>query len=170
VSMVHTDVYDRLNRFLILEAAYMDGREYGRWLDLLHEDFLYRMPVARSPEDATLPAYDTVAEYANESKSFLQMRFDRVTNDYAWAERPAGFNRHFVTNLRVLDSSDEASGRWEVSTNVMVVRSRQPEPPVLSSAERRDVIVEVEGELRLLSRTVYLDTEVPNESQLGVIY
>jgi 3-phenylpropionate/cinnamic acid dioxygenase small subunit len=169
-TLSSTDINSRLQQFLVREAAYLDDREYGRWLDLLHDDFLYRIPVPTSREDVTLSPYDEVMEYANESKSFLQMRFSRVTNDYAWAERPVAFNRHFVSNLLVLDSSEPSKGRWDVTTNVLVVRSRLPEPPVLTSAKRHDAILEVDGEFRLLQRTVYLDTEVPNESQLGGIY
>jgi hypothetical protein len=52
----------------------------------------------------------------------------------------------------------------------MVVRSRQPEPPSLSSAGRRDLIVETELGLRLQNRVVSLDVEVPTDSQTSVIY
>lgn len=161
---------DRLYRFLVHEAALLDDGYYQDWLALLHDDFLYRVPVPVSREDVTLSHHDDRLEFANESKSFLAMRFSRVEHDYAWSERPAAFTRHFVTNLRVLDTSDFATGRWDVATNVLLSRARLPDSPVFSSAERRDTILEEEGELLLRSRTVYLDTEIPNESQLGVIY
>lgn len=164
-----TDVR-RLEAFLIEEAALLDSRRYAQWLDLLDEDFIYRVPVPLSREDTELTPYDDTMEYANESKSFLQMRFDRIRSDFAWAERPVAYTRHFVTNLRVLEEGSLGPGSWTISTNVLVVRSRLPEPPVMSTAERRDVVIEAGGRLLLRSRTVYLDTEVPNESQLGVIH
>jgi 3-phenylpropionate/cinnamic acid dioxygenase small subunit len=160
----------RISEFLIHEAALLDGGRYDEWLDLLHDDFRYSVPVPMSREDPYLPRHDEHTEYANESKSFLQMRFSRIGSDYAWSERPPAFTRHFVSNVRMVDGSDDAAGRWEVAANVLVVRARLPEEPVMSTAERRDVIVDDGGQLRLLKRSVYLDTEIPNESQLGVIY
>jgi 3-phenylpropionate/cinnamic acid dioxygenase small subunit len=167
----------QIERFLVEEAAHLDAGRYDAWLALLHEDFVYRVPVPLSREDPALDRYDEVLEFANESKSFLAMRFGRISSDYAWAERPSAYTRHFVTNFRVSATEPtpaKADGpgnpRWTVLTNVLVVRGRLPEPPVLVSAERRDVIEEVGGSFLLCRRDVFLDTEVPNESQLGVIF
>lgn len=159
----------RLLDFLIEESAALDDRRYTDWLGLLTEDFLYEIPVPQSREDPALPQYAEGLFLAHESKSFLTMRFGRVGSDYAWAERPAAFIRHFVSNLRVLDGGAEG-GRWTVATNVLVARSRLPEATSLSSAGRRDVIVETPEGLRLQHRTVFLDSELPNDSQTSVIY
>lgn len=164
---VDSDLRSRLTDFLVEEAAAMDARRYDDWLGLLTEDFVYEVPVPLSREDPALPQYAEQLYLAHESKSFLAMRFSRVASDYAWAERPAAFIRHFVSNVRVLESGD---GRWVVATNVMVVRSRLPEPTSLSSAGRRDVIVETSEGLRLQHRVVHLDAELPNDSQTSVIY
>ena len=163
----------RIERFLVDESAHLDAGRYDEWLALLREDFVYRVPVPLSREDTALDRYDEVLEYADESKSFLAMRFGRVSSDYAWAERPAAFTRHFVTNFRIGPAvADARSGaaRWTCRTNVLVVRARLPEPPVLVSAERCDVIEETGEGFLLCRRDVYLDAEVPSESQLGVIF
>ncbi|MEU6658904.1 aromatic-ring-hydroxylating dioxygenase subunit beta [Streptomyces sp. NPDC046821] len=163
----------QIEHFLIEEAAHLDAGRYDDWLALLHEDFLYRVPVPLSREDPALDRYDSGSEFANESKSFLAMRFSRIASDHAWAEHPAASIRHFVTNFRI-QAGDPAPGpgapRWTVRTNVLVVRARLPEPPVLASAERHDIIELSHGSLRLLSRDVYLDAEVPTDSQLAVIF
>jgi hypothetical protein len=52
----------------------------------------------------------------------------------------------------------------------MVVRSRLPEPVTMSTAGRVDTIVATADGLRLKKRLVYLDTELPTDGQLGVIY
>jgi 3-phenylpropionate/cinnamic acid dioxygenase small subunit len=143
---------------------------------MLTDDFVYEVPVPVSREDPGLPQHAEGLYLAHESKSFLTMRFTRVASDYAWAERPAAFIRHFVSNLRVLDGgagdggADGGGGRWTVATNVLVARSRLPESTALSSAGRHDVIVETPDGLRLQHRTVYLDSELPNDSQTSVIY
>jgi 3-phenylpropionate/cinnamic acid dioxygenase small subunit len=158
----------RLHDFLVEESAALDDRRYPEWLGLLTDDFVYEVPVPQSREDPGLPQHAEGLYLAHESKSFLTMRFTRVGSDYAWAERPAAYIRHFVSNLRVLE--DDGAGRYVVSTNVLVARSRLPEQTSLSSARRQDVVVESPDGLRLQHRTVYLDSELPNDSQTSVIY
>jgi 3-phenylpropionate/cinnamic acid dioxygenase small subunit len=167
---VDTDLRTRLSDFLIEEAAALDERRYDDWLGILTEDFLYEVPVPLSREDPGLPQHAEGLYLAHESKSFLEMRFARVSSDYAWAERPAAFVRHFVSNVRVLDGATTETGRWTVATNVLVVRSRLPEPTTMSSAGRHDVIVETPEGLRLQHRTVYLDAELPTDGQTSIIY
>lgn len=156
--------------FLIEEAAALDERRYGDWLELLTDDFVYEMPVPLSREDPALPQYASGLYLAHESKSFLSMRFNRIGSDYAWAERPAAFVRHFISNLRILHDTELDVGRWLVATNVLVVRSRLPEAAVLCSAGRHDLIVATGDGLRLAHRTVFLDAELPSDSQISVIY
>jgi 3-phenylpropionate/cinnamic acid dioxygenase small subunit len=171
---VDTGLRTRLLDFLVDESAALDERRYQDWLGLLTDDFVYEVPVPVSREDPGLPQHAEGLYLAHESKSFLSMRFARVASDYAWAERPAAFLRHFVSNLRVLDDGTDGGtdgrGRWTVATNVLVARSRLPEPTSLSSAGRHDVIVETAEGLRLQHRTVFLDSELPNDSQTSVIY
>lgn len=167
-AAVSLELQREIEQFLVDEAELLDTNRQGEWLDLLHEDFMYRMPVPVAREEPTQNQYDPVLEFANESKSFLEMRFRRVGSDFAWAERPAAFVRHFVTNFRVSVEVEERV--WSVRTNVLLMRSRRPEPPVFASAERRDRIERCEGRLLLRERVVYLDTEIPNDSQLGAIY
>lgn len=156
-----------IERFLVRESALLDSNRHSEWLALLDDNFVYRVPVPIAREEPDQSRYDDVLEFANESKSFLTMRFSRVSSDYAWAERPSAYTRHFVSNFQVEPDGDNA---WTVRTNVLVVRARLPEDPVMATAERVDRIERHAGGLLLHERTVYLDAEVPNESQLGVIY
>jgi 3-phenylpropionate/cinnamic acid dioxygenase small subunit len=168
---VDTGLRTRLLDFLVDESAALDERRYEDWLGMLTDDFVYEVPVPWSREDPGLPQHADGLYLAHESKSFLTMRFTRVQSDYAWAERPAAFVRHFVSNLRIVDQSADSDGRrWTVATNVLLMRSRLPEAPSASSAGRRDVIVETDGGLRLQHRVVYLDSELPTDSQTSVIY
>ena len=166
---VDTGVRTQLLDFLVEESAALDERRYTDWLGMLTDDFVYEVPVPVSREDPGLPQHAEGLYLAHESKSFLTMRFARVESDYAWAERPAAFLRHFVSNLRVLDAGAD-SGRWTVASNVLVARSRLPEATSLSSAGRHDVILETPDGLRLQHRIVYLDSELPTDSQTSVIY
>lgn len=162
------DIRREVEDFLYRESRLLDEHRHDEWLALLDDGFIYRMPLPVAHEEISSGRYDSVVELANESKSFLRMRFGRISSEFAWAERPAPFIRHFVSNVIVDDSSP--AGELIVFSNVMVIRSRQPEDPVLASAGRRDRIRRSGESFQLLERTVYLDTEVPNDGQLGVIY
>lgn len=167
-AAIGVDCQREVEQFLVDESELLDSNRQNEWLDLLHESFIYRMPVPVAREEPTQNQYDSVLEFANESKSFLEMRFGRVSSDFAWAERPPAFVRHFVTNFRI--SALEGDDAWAVRTNVLLMRARQPEPPVLASAERHDRIERHDGKLLLCERIVYLDAEIPNDTQLGTIY
>lgn len=168
MSGISIELHREIEQFLVDEAALLDTRRQAEWLDLLHDDFVYRMPVPVAREEPSQDQYDAVLEFANESKSFLSMRFQRLDSDFAWAERPAAFVRHFVSNLSIEEL--EPACAWRVRTNVMVVRSRLPEPPVMATAGRVDRIERHDGRLLLRERVVHLDTEHPTDSQLGSIF
>lgn len=168
MSGISVELHREIEQFLVDEADLLDTHRQAEWLDLLHDDFTYRMPVPVAREEPTQGQYDAVLEFANESKSFLSMRFQRVGSDFAWAERPAAFVRHFVSNVRIEELA--ADRAWRVRTNVMVMRSRLPEPPSLATAERVDRIERHDGRLLLRERLVHLDTEHPTDSQLGSIF
>lgn len=161
---VHADISD----FLVNESAALDEHRQRDWLTFLTDDFTYLIPVPRSHEDLNESPYDTTTFLAHESKSFLEMRFARLESDHAWSEHPPAFIRHFISNFRVIDEVPGES--WTVATNVMVVRARLPEPTTMSTAGRVDTIVATPDGLRLKKRLVYLDTELPTDGQLGVIY
>lgn len=162
------ELQHEIEQFLYQESELLDSNRQGEWLDLLHDRFMYRVPVPVAREEPTQAQHDPVLEYANESKSFLTMRFHRIDSDFAWAERPSAYVRHFVSNVRI---HTEVEGQaWTVTSNVLVTRARQPEPPSLASARRVDRVERHGDRLLLRERIVYLDTEVPNDSQLGAIF
>ncbi|PHS72905.1 MAG: aromatic-ring-hydroxylating dioxygenase subunit beta [Cycloclasticus sp.] len=71
------------------------------------------------------------------------------------AEDPQSRTRHFVTNLRVTALDNE---QYQLKTNLMLYRNRSDDAGHdLLSAERHDVIHQVNGEWRMLKRTIYID-------------
>lgn len=153
--------------FLVAESAALDERRFTDWLEMLTDEFTYEIPVPRSREDPLESPYDDEIFLAHESKSFLAMRFARLSSDHAWSERPTAFVRHFISNVRIAGSAD---GGLLVTSNVLVARSRLPEPTTLASAGRRDTLVDTPAVLRLARRIVHLDTELPTDAHLSVIY
>lgn len=94
----------------------------------------------------------------DEDSRSLEMRVERIETGFAWAEDPPSRIRHFIANVRtepMPDREDEVA----VRSNVLVYRSRWDRPEYeLLSAERRDVLRQVDGDWKLARRMVILDS------------
>jgi phthalate 3,4-dioxygenase subunit beta len=155
------------HRFLVEEAAMLDGRDWARWLDLLTEDVRYVMPVrVTTVIDA---GYDARADMAHfdEDRYALGKRVDRLLTEHAWTEDPPSRTRHLVTNVRTFagDLDDEV----HVESTVLLFRSRGDDrEPEYVCASRRDVLRSA-GERHLLaSREITVDEAVLRTQNLAI--
>jgi phthalate 3,4-dioxygenase subunit beta len=155
------------HRFLVEEAAMLDGRDWARWLDLLTEDVRYVMPVrVTTVIDA---GYDARADMAHfdEDRYALGKRVDRLLTEHAWTEDPPSRTRHLVTNVRTFagDLDDEV----HVESTVLLFRSRGDDrEPEYVCAGRRDVLRSA-GERHLLaSREITVDEAVLRTQNLAI--
>lgn len=161
----------RFVRFLLEEATALNEERYDDWLDLITDDFDYRMPAPCLRDDPTSPRYDEDALLAWESANSLRLRFRRISSEFAWADRPPAKHRRHVTSVRLVGPPDDArAGGQLVRSDVLVARSRRPDGTYIVSAGRDDLVREEAGRLRLARRRVYLDVEIPNVSQISIIF
>lgn len=164
------EVHVRIRGFLEREAEMLDNRWYKRWLDLVEDDFAYRIPIPVTPDNPEAPHYAVDGLVVDETRETLAAHwFRRMEPDMweiAWSEVPPVRFRHFICNVRVRRREDEC---YDVRSNVLVTAVRQSDPPVLMPVERFDVIAESGGELRLRSRFSVPDTTVLDFPQIRVI-
>ena len=145
--------------FLYREAGLFDEWRLREWLAMLTDDIVYRVPVRIAKEKAegesAVTGVSTEMFHLDEDKDSLELRVERLETGFAWAEEPPSRIRHHVSNVRVDDLA--------VRSNVLVYRSRWDKPDYdVLSGERRDVFRREDGELKLASRLVILDsTSVP---------
>ena len=160
------ELHFRVQQWLLHEAELLDDRRYRDWLALLTDDVVYRMPVrvtsAHSLDDSTLEDMD----HFDEDRYSLGKRVERFETEHAWTEDPPSRTRHYVTNVRVSDGDgDELIAK----SYLLLFRSRgDVREPDLVSAERTDVLREVDGELRLARRDVLVDESVLRTQNLAV--
>ena len=160
------ELHFRVQQWLVHEAELLDNRRYRDWLALLTDDVVYRMPVrvtsAHSLDDSTLEDMD----HFDEDRYSLGKRVERFETEHAWTEDPPSRTRHYVTNVRV---SDDGGDELIAKSYLLLFRSRgDVREPDLVSAERTDVLREVEGELRLARRDVLVDESVLRTQNLAV--
>jgi phthalate 3,4-dioxygenase beta subunit len=160
------ELHFRVQQWLVHEAELLDDRRYRDWLALLTDDVVYRMPVrvtsAHSLDDSTLEDMD----HFDEDRYSLGKRVERFETEHAWTEDPPSRTRHYVTNVRVSDADgDELIAK----SYLLLFRSRgDVREPDLVSAERTDVLRQVDGELRLARRDVLVDESVLRTQNLAV--
>jgi 3-phenylpropionate/cinnamic acid dioxygenase small subunit len=106
--------------FLFEEARLLDGYDYGQWLEVLHPDIDYRMPIriTRMPKDGA--GFVDEMEYFSENYSSLNTRVLRLQTEQAWAEQPGSRARHFVSNALVDRLPD---GDLQVTSAFLVTRT-----------------------------------------------
>ncbi len=154
------------------EAAQLDAHRMAEWLEWLHPEFRYEVPIPVARDDPGQPQYSSTGFLAVEVRGSIELWVQRVSGDLielAYAENPPVRTRHFVTNVGIARS--EETGHLHVVSNVLVTWSRRSDPPLFASGERHDVLVDRgDGGLLLRSRRVLLDSEVVHLSHLRVIF
>jgi 3-phenylpropionate/cinnamic acid dioxygenase small subunit len=150
-----------VEQFFSTEAELLDERRFDEWLDLLHDDVWYWMPLARNvrfdePEREYTPAH-TAASWFDEGKDILRKRVQQIQGGDHWAEEPRSRTTHLVANVRV-----EAAEGDEVTAKCrFVVYSNRLETDLdLFVGKRVDRLRRDDGKLKLLRREIYLDQSV----------
>lgn len=144
----------RVEQFLYKEAELLDRWKVMAWLDLITADIDYRIPIRTTLENGhedelfSSQAFHMVEDYGS-----LSARMRRLDGGFAFSESPRSRARRHISNIRVNSQSDDIV---EVTSNLLFFWARD-ELERLISAERRDVLANVDGELRLARRTVFLD-------------
>lgn len=149
--------YYQCVQFYNREAEILDNREFEEWVELLTDTIEYEMPIRQTRELGTgTKEFSDSGYYFIENRSRLEKRVERFQTEYAWAEDPPSLTRRFVSNVRIKGSTASEIDVWN---NLLIYRSmggdRRPEH--LISAERRDTLVEEDGELFLDKRQILLD-------------
>lgn len=167
------------HRFLVDEAAVMDAQLWERWLEMLHPDIRYVMPVRVTTSIGT--GYDVRADMAHfdEDLYSLRKRVERLRTEHAWTEDPPSRTRHVVTNVRTsaaddgnADGDDAPGGDATdllVESSVMLVRSRgDTRAPEMVTAGRVDRLRHDGDDLLLVSRLITVDESVLRTQNLAI--
>lgn len=170
-QFVSTDVHVEIADFVALEAELLDDRRFHEWVELVSDDFRYRVPTPRTPDTPFKPHWDDRTMLIDESKWSLSTqwfrRFDEDIYEMAWGENPPVRFRHLVTNLRAIATED--AHRYEVRSNVALVATRQSDLPKYITGQRTDTVERRDGELFLANRWVVLDQVLIDFPQLRIM-
>jgi phthalate 3,4-dioxygenase beta subunit len=146
------------------EAELLDEQRFDEWLALLTDDVRYILPTTVTLDRGSGAALGAMAHF-DEDRYSLGQRVERLLGAHAWTEDPPSRTRRFVTNVRVSEDGSMFSAR----SYLLLYRSRGDDRPAdLVSAERRDLLRRVDGELRLARRDVVVDDAVLRTQNLAL--
>jgi 3-phenylpropionate/cinnamic acid dioxygenase small subunit len=152
---------NEVERFFSAEAELLDERRFDDWLELLHEDIRYWMPIARNVRyDEPQLEYTQGGSEANwfdEGKDVLRKRVQQIQGGDHWAEEPRSRTTHLVANIRI-----EGVAEQDVTakSRLIVCSNRLEHDVELFVGKRIDVLRRESGVLKVLRRTIYLDQSV----------
>jgi 3-phenylpropionate/cinnamic acid dioxygenase small subunit len=150
------------------EAALLDGQRLHEWLELLHPELEYRLPVRMTRERQNGPGFSDEAFHMYEDLASLTIRVNRLDTDYAWAEDPPSRSRRFVSNVRV---SKNGGRELHVTSNLLIYRGRLDAVEYdIVTGERQDVLVPDGSALKLRRRTVLLDHATLPVKNLAIFF
>lgn len=150
-----------VERFFSAEAELLDERRFDEWLDMLHDDIRYWMPIARNVrfDQPELEYTHSLSEanWFDEGKDTLRKRVQQIKGGDHWAEEPRSRTTHLVANIHI-----DATGGSEITakSRFIVCACRLQHDNDLFIGRRIDVLRREQGVLTVLRREIYLDQSV----------
>jgi 3-phenylpropionate/cinnamic acid dioxygenase small subunit len=156
-----------IENYFYEEADLLDQRKYSQWLDLLHEDIHYWVPLLRNVkygthEEAEQTSAQGGISWMDEGKTTLTQRVQQIETGLHWAEEPLSRISHLVTNLRI----SAVEGGWEnpVAVNTicrfLIYKNRVETETDFFVGKREDRLVRDEKGWKIIKRKVILDQNV----------
>src|SRR5699024_272513 len=148
------------------EAELLDDLRFDDWLELLHEDLKYIMPLRINEHGYEKPNFTDDTLLFNDDAATIKLRVDRLKTDLAWAEIPPSRTRRNVMNVRIQSvSKDEVV----LKSNLILYRSRTTDIGAdIISGERTDTLAKVNGEWKLKDRYFIADQSTIGTRNLAV--
>ena len=182
VKPVSPELQCAVEQFYYREARLLDNRQYQSWLALCSETIRYVMPGRGNPlvdnamrGDEAMIGVERELERVdseglplrNEGYVHLMMRVERSVKPNAWAENPPARTRRFISNVEVLEPSDE---QLSALSNFLLYYARPGSENFLYSGQRSDTLLRVDGDFKLVRREVVMDIANIELPTLGLFF
>jgi len=170
-KMKRDDAYFRLRQeveeFFYEEATCLDERRFDDWLDLMHEDIVYYMPMRfnvkfgmhaekeNSPEDSGI-------SWFNEDKWTLEKRVQQIMTGVHYAEEPLSRLSHLITNVQVRGASPDSASATEIKTlcRFHIYQNRVENEEYHFIGRRYDTLVPAGDSFQVIRREILLEQNV----------
>ena len=179
--LVRDDDYYRLKgeieEFFFDEAELVDNRQFMEWLDMLHEDLRYFMPMRHNvkfglhDERENTPEDEGISWF-NEDKWTVTKRVEQILTGVHYAEEPLSRTSHLITNVQLKTAAPDtkAPERVETSCRFLVYLNRVEYETYFFVGKRYDTLVKQNDEWKLLRREIIIDQNVMMAKNLSTFF
>ena len=157
-------LWQEVEAFYRREVLLLQDRRYRDWLDTMDPSISYRVPVTTSTMEGLVTREDELGYY-DEDLELLKARVAKLESKQSWVEQPPSRLRYFV---QVVDARRD-TGTVVARSNLLLLQNRWNMEQQFSGG-RTDVLVPVDGDLRLRQRRVVLDRQVLGQQGLSVFF
>lgn len=166
-----------IEEFFYDEAELIDNRRFTEWLDMLHEDLRYFMPMRHNVkfgqhEERENTKEDEGISWFNEDKWTVGKRVEQILTGVHYAEEPLSRTTHMITNVQVLEATPDAAGATQVRTSCrfLTYLNRVEDETYFFVGKRYDTLVKDEGDWKVLHRRILLDQNVLQAKNLSTFF
>lgn len=170
-ALARDDAYFRLRgeveELFYDEASMLDERRFDEWLDLMHDDIIYFMPMRRNVkfgmhDDRENTRLDEGISWFNEDKWTLGKRVEQILTGVHYAEEPLSRISHLITNVQVRSATPSAEHATEIQTSCRfhVYQNRVEYESYSFVGRRYDTLIRENGALKIRERRIILDQNV----------
>jgi 3-phenylpropionate/cinnamic acid dioxygenase small subunit len=153
-------------RFLAREAKLLDERRFDDWVEMLHEDIIYEVPVRQAKQHYADEFIDG-AFRLKDTLPLIKIRIERLRSGYAWAETPPSRTVRVVGSVLVDEA--ENPGDLLVESALLIYRQRgNADPGDLIPVRRSDIVRITDNGGLLVSRRAVIPDTVLQTPNLGV--
>lgn len=171
----------RIEQFYYRESRILDERKYQQWQGLLEDDIEYTVPSRfiatpnprqRGTEDFHALEHELERGGVDnvplriENIFQLAIRIDRAYKVNAWAENPPARTRRFVSNVEVYQGPEG----FICFNNFMMTYSRHDNANFTYTGQRRDILRDVDGQLKIAKREVIHDWNIIPVPTMGLFF
>lgn len=167
----------QIEEFYFDEAELIDSRQFPAWLDMLHEDLRYFMPMRHNVKFGQHAEREDTREeegisWFNEDKWTVTKRVEQILTGVHYAEEPLSRTSHLITNVQIRSAlpSADAPTEVEVSCRFIVYLNRVEYETYFFVGKRYDRLVMVDGEWKVLHRRIILDQNVLQAKNLSTFF
>lgn len=179
--ILRDDAYYTLRReieeFYYDEAECIDTRRFTEWLDMLHEDLRYFMPMRHNVKFGQHAERENTREdegisWFNEDKWTVTKRVEQILTGVHYAEEPLSRTTHMITNVQVLQALPDAASAQEVHTSCRfhTYLNRVEYETYNFVGKRYDRLVRVDGDWKVRHRKILLDQNVLQAKNLSTFF
>lgn len=179
--MVRDAAYFRLRaeieEFFYDEAELIDTRRFEDWLDMLHEDLRYFMPMRQNVKFGEHETRENTREdegmsWFNEDKWTVAKRVEQIQTGFHYAEEPLSRTSHLITNVQVGQADPDADRAERVATSCrfLVYQNRVENETYQFVGRRYDTLVKAADAWKVLRREIILDQNVLQAKNLSTFF